>query len=749
MSLLSRAVDLITFRDLPANQPVRTLATNTFDRRSLGDAIPGWSSGKPTWPTDNVLVLTRDGYRKCVTAFACINVISDAVSEATLRVWLDQGSGKRDEEVDHPLRALMQRPHPSRSESEFLAITVRIAAITGYCVIEKVRARAGNVIQLGHLRPDYLKPILRDQQPPNWEYTIPGSPPVILDADDAVVYTYMDSPFLDVTGDTPMRAVLREAGILNDLTDFVKLTLERGGMPSILLVEETNPDPQVAPPDPLTDDERAVIREAFVQKYGGYRNWSGPAIIGGFRVERLSFNLNEMAFADLRDGVDVAVCRAFRVPPPVVQVMAGLTTSYGQTLEQSMALLQLYTANPLRARLDGALTRSLLPEFDSRPNVSLEFDTSQVDALQEDEDKVHARARENFRAGGVTLDEFRQRIGEEPLDNDLGHSLLLSFSVVPMPVDAEPEPDKPAPVDKPPADEEEERFVTRDGRRYINDRALSPLALEQRAVAGSMARLHIARLADLVAPKVETFFQGQKERVLDEVLGAARSLDDLLAESVPAARLTALPERRRALAVTMSKRAIEQLDWATEDDLLDRLMRAWWASVGETAFEAASGQLGVEIDWSLSNQYLRQIADLLGYRITDINETTRQQIEALITEALLAGTTIHELGDKITGLFDQTYASRHLTIARTESMIAYGQASTVAFQASGVVSQVQVADNRSHTESYPNAADGLTCAQRDGLVVALDRGMFHVRSDHPNGSACLLPVLTTPLGEVE
>jgi hypothetical protein len=57
----------------------------------------------------------------------------------------------------------------------------------------------------------------------------------------------------------------------------------------------------------------------------------------------------------------------------------------------------------------------------------------------------------------------------------------------------------------------------------------------------------------------------------------------------------------------------------------------------------------------------------------------------------------------------------------------------------------EILDNPNHTDAYRGAADGLTCAERDGIVVPLDRAMHHIRSDHPNGSAVALPVLAVPL----
>lgn len=696
-----------------------------FDlRSSVSGVLPGWSSGKPSWPSDSTIVLTRDGYRKCVTAFACVNIIADAVAEATLRVYLDKGQGKRDEIADHPLRQLLQRPSPDKSESEFLSLVVRTAAITGFCVIEKIRSARTNVVQLGRFDPRWIKPILRDQGAPDWQYTVPGHPPQIVSADDVIVFTYMDALAVDdATGDTPMRAILREAAILNDLTDFLKLLLERGGIPPFILVAESQ-NPEDGPLERLSDDEIEAIREQFRQRYAGYRNWTGPAVIDGMRVERVGLDLNQLAFKDLRDVIDLEVCRAFRVPAPVVQVMAGIESSYGKLLEESMTLLQMYTAGPIRSRLDGALTRSLLPEFDPRPNISLEFDTSDVDALQEDEMAVHERARADLSAGGITVDEFRQRIGEVPLKNDLGTSLLLPFSVVPTSTKAvvpKPIPDPSSALD--PDDEERNAPVlVRSSRQYVNVRALAPTELARRAKVTADGRLQMLRLAEVVAPQIATFFTGQKERVLAALVGDLRS------------------------GMLLARRDSEILDWTNEDTLLRDLLRAWWQQVGETAFETASGHLGGEIAWDIANPKLRELLELLGYRITAINETTRQAIETVIREQLLAGTSMDELASKLTSLFEETYANRHVTVARTESQVAYNLMSERAYIESGVVASMQLADNPEHTTDP--GSDGLTCSERNGLVVGLGQVQKHVYGEHPNGTLAVIPVLGKPLGEV-
>src|SRR5690606_29927528 len=348
---------------------------------------------------------------------------------------------------------------------------------------------------------------------------IPGERPEVLRADDAIVFRYMDSPLLEVTGDTPLRAVLREAGILNELTDFVKLLLERGGMPQIVLVVDSPKDDQTID-ERLTDDEREAIRQQFIAKYSGYRNWVGPAIIDGMKVETVQLDLNQLAFKDLRDGLDLSVCQAFRVPAPIVQVQAGLTTSYGKLLEESMTLLQMYTASPLRNRLDGAFTRGLADEFGLGPAYDLGFDTSTVRALQEDENAAHERARADFEAGILTFDEARMRIGEEAWENAVGGSLKLPFSAIITPLD------RVVPEQDPPEDDldaEDVRFEIRLGRLYVNRRAQTP---EQRASAAQIAakaKQAMVQLAQVGAPIVRGFLDGQRDRVLTAIVGDGRA----------------------------------------------------------------------------------------------------------------------------------------------------------------------------------------------------------------------------------
>jgi hypothetical protein len=121
-------------------------------------------------------------------------------------------------------------------------------------------------------------------------------------------------------------------------------------------------------------------------------------------------------------------------------------------------------------------------------------------------------------------------------------------------------------------------------------------------------------------------------------------------------------------------------------------------------------------------------------------------VQQIVSDGLTAGRSVVQIADDLSSHIEATYKDRALTIARTESMYSYGQASALSYQESRVVNEVELMDNPEH-DTEPSKIDGLTCAERDGLVVALANVGLHLDSEHPNGSLTVLPVLASPLGE--
>jgi hypothetical protein len=133
------------------------------------------------------------------------------------------------------------------------------------------------------------------------------------------------------------------------------------------------------------------------------------------------------------------------------------------------------------------------------------------------------------------------------------------------------------------------------------------------------------------------------------------------------------------------------------------------------------------------------VRDEIGSRVVGITETTKADIQRVVNEALAEGTSIDDLSARLEGLYEESYRNRSRAIARTESQVAYNTASVEGYQQRGVT-QVELADNPNHTTDP--GSDGLTCAQRHGLVVPIQQVSRHIQAEHPNGSLSILPVLS-------
>lgn len=721
----------------------RAQRTMLEQRASAGSAVIPWTAGKPQWLPREISTYDAEAYRKVALIFRAVQYVADAAATAPLKAYVEV-DGEQQPLDEHPVRDLFARPNGSMGEARFFSFVTMVAAVAGFCVIEKERDRYGNVIALWPLRSDWIRPIPRQQRAPDWEYKIPGEQaPRILRADDVIPVTYADTPTGDYTGIGPLEILLRETSVVNSLTDFLKTFMDRGALPLYAIIPQ---DEGPAAAQWKKQETKDAFMAAWRNRYGGIRNMAEPLPLVGVKdVKRIGLDFNELAYRDLNDLQDARIAQAFGIPPILLGAQVGLEQATYSNYEQARRSFYEDTMVPWWARLDDAFTRHLLNDRDFVSDISFQFDTSSVPALRDDETAAVDRAVKLFTAGIISRHPSQRIAGVDVHGPDV---FLQNFGQVEVPAtNTEPTPRPTATVgpvddtdeDTPALDDGEgermqaiasgmeaaikqarERFITRDGRTYVNDRALTP---EQRASAERIAthnKGQIVRLAEIAEPIVSRFFREQRDRIVDVALRGGNHI--------------------------LETRAVEQIDWDEEDRLLREALRPWWESVSEIAFADIAAATGADTMWSLSNPHLADLFDILGYRVRDINETTRQAIETIVRESLIGGTTIPDLADALRDVVEETYAGRAEAIARTESQVAYNGASQAAYEASGVVSRVQMHDGVD-CESGPGS-DGLTCPQRNGLVVNVADMQRHISAEHPRGTLAFSPILDTELGEI-
>jgi HK97 family phage portal protein len=709
----------------------------TFDTRdSLGATIAPWQHNTPIWPQRNPATYVTEGWAKAPVVFACVSSLADATATAPIRVIEDAGGGQMEPVDDHELTMLLNDPNPGMSQSEFVSAVVVNAALTGFCVIEKERRRNGEVMGLWPLRSDWIRPIPRSQSAPAWEYRIPGHDrPYVLEPEDVIVHTHAPDPNGGYTGTAPMAVALRELGIENASTDFLKAFFDRGALPVYGIIPKHAPRSQ---------EEGDAIMERLVDRYGGAINSARPMLLTGIEsIEKLGMNFDEMAYPQLRALAETHICTAFRVPPILIGIQAGLDKSTYSNYEQARRNYYEDVITPLWNRLDGALTRGLIPEFDTG-RLQLEFDTSKVTALRDDENETWQRSTAALQAGGITVNDFRRGVGLSPLTS--GDVLYVPFSATPQQATEErgrgamgtitggtrdeiravfteeiiPEIERALRIEAPHHRAlPESPYEQRDGRTYLRWNAISDLEQRRLTRAAQHNRDMIQKFSDLLEPRMVAFFLEQGERVVTSLAGS-RDLE--------------MPT-----SYVASRRALDDVGWDDENRRLAAIIEQWFGEAGVLMFAEIAGQLDSNIAWTTGNQYVQLLMDDLGLRIKGISETTRKQVEAVIVTGLGEGKSIPQMADDLSGMFADTYKGRATAIARTESQFAANTTAAVAYEESGI-RKALLLDNPGHSEAY-GASDGLSCAERNQLVVDVRQVQRHASAEHPNGTMAVAPLL--------
>ena len=260
-----------------------------------------WDAGQPKYPAANYRNNVIEGYRRNELIYACITKKADSAAGPTLRVYR-----RRDglELPDHPCRRVIQRPNPYMTEFDWVSITMMMLDLAGISYWEKVRSRAGRVVELWPLRPDYMHPVIGSTGLPTSYIYNTGSEQIPLADTDVLAFRLWD-PLDMYRGLAPVAVAARIGDVDSAVTDYLKKFFEQGGVPAGLLSSKLK----------LTDPAVADIRRRWRERYGGWRNWMEPAVLDSdAQYQRMALSFQEMGFEILDARDETRICTVLRVP---------------------------------------------------------------------------------------------------------------------------------------------------------------------------------------------------------------------------------------------------------------------------------------------------------------------------------------------------------------------------------------------------------------------------------------------------
>ena len=190
-----------------------------------------------------------------------------------------------------------------------------------------------------------------------------------------IIHFRLPDPTNDLWGLSPIQVAARQIDTDTEASKFVHAFFRNAAVPfGIIKLKRT-------------------LRggEAEARRIG--RRWTDRfrGLMGRFQVgvldadadfQRIGLTQDEMAFPELRAQTEARICAAFRVPPMLVGVKAGLDRSTFHNMGEARRFFWENTMLSLYRRIESKLAADLTPEFAGpSDDLRIRFDFSQVRAL--------------------------------------------------------------------------------------------------------------------------------------------------------------------------------------------------------------------------------------------------------------------------------------------------------------------------------------------------------------------------------
>ena len=616
---------------------------------------------------------------------------------------------------DHPLAALLARPNPAYSLEHLLAATVFSLCTGGNAYWLKVRNGGGRPAELWYA-PHWLVtprwPQDGSQFVSSYEYS-PGGDRVRLETDDVVHFRCGVDPRNLRLGLAPLAPVLREIWADMEVATFVGSILRNSGIPGLVI----SPDGQTS----ATTADVDAIKRYLAEQFTGSRRGAPLVFSSRTKVERVAWNPQELDLSHVSDRAEERVCALLGVPPVVVGLHAGTSqTAVGATMREQVRIAWQSGVIPTQSLIAAEIARALVPDMDrTQRRLRVYFDTSEVEALSEETDKLVLRAERLMRAGMVTVAEARQMLG---MESDERHEIYLR----PMGMTEIPGATNraPAPIELAAAVAAERKHAHSPLETRIAAtaaRAESTPEMEAFVVALELSRRRLsARWARTLA---ETF----------EALGeaAASAARPALEEFMPS------PAKSELLDEMITDRVIEALALPGAQRLLAQRYEQHYLKVARSVPRAARAVGLAQIATDLTDRVMRSVIATGGRRagLVDLTAQTRARILREVAEQRAEGAGVDQIVRAIRdGVPAGPWASsqtRAEVIARTETKYAQN-VSVVEHARANAVERFRVYDARL------GPTDEI-CEALDGAIVTAAEATELCGAEHPNGTRSLAP----------
>jgi HK97 family phage portal protein len=305
------------------------------------------------WPevsssrTPSGIRVNADNSMACSAYTACIRVISDAVSSLPLHVFERLASGGKAKATAHPIyRLLHMQPNPWQTAQEFRDWMTGMYLHYGASYAEIRPGARGAVSELWPLHSSRMEAERLSDGTLRYRYREPSGQQTIYSQEQIFALRFTTEDGIKAI---PTYKIFQNAiGLAQALEAHGSTYFGNGARPGIVL-ESDNPIPVEAA-------ER--LREQWERMHrGADRAFRTAVLPNGVKAHELSGSNEAAQFLETRQYQVIEICRAFRVPPHMIQ---DLTRSTYSNIEVQGTEFVQHCLLPHLKRWESAIARDLI-----------------------------------------------------------------------------------------------------------------------------------------------------------------------------------------------------------------------------------------------------------------------------------------------------------------------------------------------------------------------------------------------------
>lgn len=351
---------------------------------------------------------------------ACLGWIVDEWPQAP--IYLEKRIGQRSSPLlDHPLIQLLNNPNPWYGHRVLWQATLPDLLLDGNAYWHILRDSYGIPGALYWMPTGTVEPRrINESDDTAWidyfEYTV-GGKVYRLEATDVVHIRIGADSANPRKGVGRLKPGLAEVYTDNEASATVNTLLRNRAQPGLTLSPKVLESKNGVEVRTFTAEQAREIEAKVQAKFTGDRR--GATMVHTIPTDMQEFGakLADLASREIRRIPEERICALFKIPPGVVKLGAGLDRNTMSNASKDEEQAWRHGIMPLQGIVGDAIGQQLLWQLEPQPQkFTVQFDTSEIGALQEDVSAKSERTRGEWKDDLITHDTAAARLGN-PVDD--------------------------------------------------------------------------------------------------------------------------------------------------------------------------------------------------------------------------------------------------------------------------------------------------------------------------------------------